>query len=160
MGRIGLALTLVGTAALLPGCFAEPVACPAIGHVAGVSVAVAADYADSVGVLRLKACQDGLCTEKDLMLNPGATSVDQGCTPDGVCSATSSPDGTLQGFLELPALSENVLEATVTGTSPAGTALPSRALTFTPTGDYPYGEQCGRVISAALTLDGEGLRQR
>ncbi|MGF4044456.1 hypothetical protein ACX800_15155 [Paenarthrobacter nitroguajacolicus] len=160
MGRIGLALTLAGTAALLPGCFAEPVACPAIGHVAGVSLTVAADYADDVASLRLKACQDGICTEKDLMLNPGATAVDQGCTPDGVCSATSSPDGTLQGFLELPALSESPLEATVTGTSPAGIALPLRTLTFTPTGDYPYGEQCGRVISAALTLDEEGLRQR
>lgn len=160
MGRIGLALTLAGTAALLPGCFAEPVACPAIGHVAGVSLAVAADYADDVASLRLKACQDGICTEKDLMLNPGATAVDQGCTPDGVCSATSSPDGTLQGFLELPALSESPLQATVTGTSPAEIALPLRTLTFTPTGDYPYGEQCGRVISAALTLDEEGLRQR
>ncbi|NWL11188.1 hypothetical protein DM793_07735 [Paenarthrobacter nitroguajacolicus] len=160
MGRIGLALTLAGTAALLPGCFAEPVACPAIGHVAGVSLAVAADYADDVASLRLKACQDGICTEKDLMLNPGATAVDQGCTPDGVCSATSSPDGTLQGFLELPALSESPLQATVTGTSPAGIALPLRTLTITPTGDYPYGEQCGRVISAALTLDEEGLRQR
>lgn len=160
MGKIGLALTLMGTTALLPGCLAEPVACPAIGHVAGVSLTVAADYADQVAALRLKACQDGICTEKDLILNPGATSVDQGCTPDGVCSATSSPDGTLQGFLELPALTENPLEATVGGTSPAGTALPVRTLTFTPHGDYPYGEQCGRFISAALTLDGEGLRQR
>lgn len=157
---MGLALTLAGTAALLPGCVDEPVACPAIGHVAGVSLTVAAEYAPDVASLRLKACQDGLCTEKDLMLNPGATAVDQGCTPDGVCSATSSPDGTLQGFLELPALSENPLEATVAGTSPAGTALPTRTLTFTPKGDHPYGEQCGRVISAALTLDEEGLRQR
>ncbi|UKA50147.1 hypothetical protein LFT48_00975 [Arthrobacter sp. FW305-123] len=160
MGRIGLALTLAGAAALLPGCFAEPVACPAIGHVAGVSLTVAADYAPDVASLRLKACQDGICTEKDLMLNPGATSVDQGCTPDGVCSATSSPDGTLQGFLELPALSENSLEATVTGTSPAGLALPVRTVMFTPKGEFPYGEQCGRVISASLVLDAAGLRPR
>ncbi|WP_017197013.1 hypothetical protein [Arthrobacter sp. M2012083] len=160
MGRIGLALTLAGTAALLPGCFPEPVACPAIGHVAGLSLAVSANYADDVASLRLEACQDGLCTEEDLMLNPGATAVDQGCTPDGVCSATSSPDGTLQAFLELPALSESPLKATLTGTSPTGIALPVRTLTFTPTGDYPYGEQCGRVITAALTLDEAGLRQR
>ncbi|WP_043805669.1 hypothetical protein [Paenarthrobacter aurescens] len=159
MGRIGLALTLAGTAALLPGCLAEPVACPAIGHVAGISLTVAVDYADDVASLRLKACQDGICTEKDLLLNPGATAVDQGCTPDGVCSATSSPDGTLQGFLELPALSESFLEATATGTSPSGAALPARTVTFTPKGDYPYGEQCGRMISAALILDEEGLRQ-
>ncbi|WP_309073965.1 hypothetical protein [Paenarthrobacter sp.] len=160
MGRIGVALTLVGTAALLPGCLAEPVGCPAIGHVAGVSVTVAANYADDVASLRLKACQDGICTEKDVLLNPGATAVDQGCTPDGVCSATSSPDGTLQGFLELPALSETPLEASVTGTSQAGIALPARAVTLTPKGEYPYGEQCGRVISAGVMLDREGLQQR
>ncbi|MBT2585302.1 hypothetical protein [Arthrobacter sp. ISL-95] len=160
MGRIGLALTLAGTAALLPGCLAEPVGCPAIGHVAGVSLTVAADYAPDVASLRLKACQDSLCTGKELTLNPGATAVDQGCTPDGVCSATSSPDGTLQGFLELPALSESPLEAIVSGVSPAGIALPVRTLTFTPTGEYPYGEQCGRVVSAGLVLDGGGLQQR
>lgn len=160
MGRIGLALTLVGTAALLPGCFPEAVACPAIGHVAGVSVTVSANYADDVGSLRLKACQDGTCTDKELVLHPGSVALDQGCSPDGVCSATSSPDGTLQGFLEMPALSETPLDATVTGTSPAGTVLPARALTFTPTGEYPYGEQCGRVVSAGVVLDAEGLKQR
>ncbi|MGF6835864.1 hypothetical protein QF015_004065 [Paenarthrobacter sp. TE4293] len=159
MGRIAVALTLAGTAALLPGCYPDAVACPAIGHIAGVSLTVAANYAAQVGTLRLKACQDGSCTEKDVVLYPGATAVDQGCTPDGVCSATSSPDGTLQGSIELPALSENPLEATVTGASPTGTMLPERTLTFTPKGGYPYGEQCGRVISATLVLDGEGLRQ-
>jgi hypothetical protein len=95
-----------------------------------------------------------------VVLHPGATAVDQGCSPEGMCSATSSPDGTLVGFLELPSLSENPLEATLSGMSPAGTALPVRTLTFTPKGDYPYGEQCGRVISAGLILDGGGLRQQ
>lgn len=159
MGKIGVALTLAGTAALLPGCYPEAVACPAIGHIAGVSLSVAASYADQVGTLRLKACQDATCTEKDLDLHPGAVAVDQGCTPDGVCSATSSPDGTLLGSIELPTLSESPLEATVSGTSPSGTALPTRTLTFTPKGDYPYGEQCGRVISAAVSLDEDGLSQ-
>ncbi|MDR6439252.1 hypothetical protein J2790_004427 [Paenarthrobacter nicotinovorans] len=160
MGRIAVALTLAGTAALLPGCYPQAVACPAIGHIAGVSVTVAAGYTDQVGTLRLKACQDGSCTENDVVLHPGATAVDQGCSPEGMCSATSSPDGTLVGFLELPSLSENPLEATLSGMSPAGIALPVRTLTFTPKGDYPYGEQCGRVISAGLILDGGGLRQQ
>lgn len=160
MGRIGLALTLAGTAALLPGCFPEAVACPAIGHVAGVSLTVSASYADDVGLLRLKACQDGTCTDKELVLHPGAVAVDQGCSPDGTCSATSSPDGTLQGFLEMPALTESPLAATVSGTSPAGAALPEQTLTFTPKGDYPYGEQCGRVVSAGIVLDSVGLKQR
>ncbi|MDI2037144.1 hypothetical protein [Paenarthrobacter nitroguajacolicus] len=160
MGRIRLAFSLAGTVALLSGCGFEPVACPAIGHVAAVSVTVAADYADQVGSLRLKACQDSACTEKDLMLNPGAVTADERCTPDGVCSATSSPDGTLQGFLELPALSESPLEVTVSGTSKTGSALPVRTLEFTPKGEYPYGERCGLFISAGVWLDAGGLRQR
>jgi hypothetical protein len=152
-------LTLAGTAALLPGCFPEAVACPAIGHIAGVSLTASASYAKDVGSLRLKACQDGVCTDKELVLHPGSTAVDQGCSPEGVCSATSSPDGTLQGFLEMPALSESPIEATVSGTSPAGTALPIRTLSFAPRGSYPYGEQCGLVISAAVVLDAAGLSQ-
>ncbi|WP_159704474.1 hypothetical protein [Arthrobacter sp. 18067] len=158
MGRIGLALTLAGTAALLPGCY-PGAACPAIGHVAGVSLTVSASYAKDVGSLRLKSCLDGECTDKELVLHPGSVAVDQGCSPEGVCSATSSPDGTLQGFLEMPSISESAIEATVSGTSPAGIALPVRTLTFTPKGDYPYGEQCGRVISAGLVLDADGLSQ-
>ncbi|NQD90117.1 hypothetical protein HP499_20220, partial [Paenarthrobacter sp. CM16] len=59
MGRIAVALTLAGTAALLPGCYPQAVACPAIGQIAGVSLTVAAGYTDQVGTLRLKACQDG-----------------------------------------------------------------------------------------------------
>ncbi|GGJ38710.1 hypothetical protein [Paenarthrobacter histidinolovorans] len=160
MGKIGVAFTLAGAAVLLSGCVFEPVACPAVGHVAGVSVTVAAEYADQVGSLRLKACQDAGCTAKDVILNPGAVTADESCTPDGVCSATSSPDGTLQGFLELPALSESPLEVTASGTSTAGAALPTRTLEFTPKGEYPFGEQCGRVISAAVWLDAAGLRQR
>ncbi|WOH18898.1 hypothetical protein IRJ34_00830 [Paenarthrobacter sp. GOM3] len=159
MGRIGFALTLAGTVALLTGCYPEPVACPAIARVTGVSVSVAASYAGEVGSLRLKACQDGSCTEKELVLHPGSVAVDQGCSPEGVCSATSSPDGTLQGFLELPALSEAPMDATVSGTSTAGAALPVRTLTFTPKGDYPFGEQCGRIITAAVVLDAAGPRQ-
>ena len=160
MGNIGVAFTLAGAVALLTGCVAEPVACPAIGHVAGVSLTVVAEYADQVGSLRLKACQDAACTEKDIMLNPGAVTADESCTPDGVCSATSSPDGTLQGFLELPALSESPLEVTVNGTSKTGAPLPTRTLEFTPKGDYPYGEKCGRAIAAGVWLDAAGLRQR
>lgn len=157
MGRIGLALTLAGTA-LLSACADVPVACPAIGHIAAVSLTVTADYADQVGSLRLKACQDGACTEKDIMLNPGAVTSDETCTPDGVCSATSSPDGTLQGFVELPTLSESPMEVTVTGTSKAGVALPVRTVSFTPRRAYPYGEQCGKFISAGVVLAADGLR--
>ncbi|MET4619367.1 hypothetical protein ABIE18_000790 [Arthrobacter sp. 2762] len=159
MGKIGLAFTLLGTSALLPSCFAEPVPCPAIAQASGVSITVAAGYVDTVASLRMKACQDGTCTEADVALHPGSIAVDQGCSPEGVCSATSSPDGTMTGFLGLPALSESPLEATVSGTSPSGTALPVRTLTFRPKADYPFGEQCGRFITANVVLDATGLRQ-
>lgn len=69
------------------------------------------------------------------------------------------PDGRMTGFTGLPALSESPLEATVSGTSPSGIALPVRTLTFTPKGNYPFGEQCGRFITANLVLDATGLRQ-
>ena len=159
MGRMTLALTLAGTVGLLHGCWEGPVACPAMAQVAGVSVAVSSGYSASVGKLHLKACQDGVCTEGDVALYPGSVSVDQGCTPEGVCSAKSSPDGTMRGFLELPALAESPLDATVSGTAPAGTALPSRTLTFTPKGGFPFGEQCQRVVTASLVLDETGLLQ-
>lgn len=159
MGKTALALTLAGTAALLPGCLEEPVACPAIGQVPGVSITVAASYAPSVDSLTMKACQDGTCTQEELVLHPGAVAEDQGCTPEGTCSATTSPDGTLQGFLMLPVLTESPLEATVSGTAPNGASLPVRSLTFTPQGEYPFGEQCGRFITAHVLLDAAGLRQ-
>ncbi|MFI2565500.1 hypothetical protein [Paenarthrobacter sp. NPDC018779] len=159
MGKIGVALALAGAAVLLGSCSLGPVACPAVGQVTGLSVTVAASYAESVEMLHVKACQDGVCTERDLELNPGTVAVDQGCNEAGVCSATPTFDGTVRGLLELPALSETPMDATMTGTSPSGTALPVRTLTFTPKGSYPFGEQCQRFITASLVLDAEGLRQ-
>jgi hypothetical protein len=159
MGRMTVAVTLAGSVGLLHGCGEGPVACPAVGQVTGVSVTVTAGYSSSVGKLHLKACQDGVCTEGELALHPGSVSVDQGCSPEGVCSAKSSYDGTVRGMLELPALTESPMDASLSGTSPSGTALPVRALTFTPKGDFPFGEQCQRFVTASLVLDETGLRQ-
>lgn len=151
------------TALLLTGCQTE-VACPAIAQAPVVALTVAREYAGSVKTVRLKACQDGRCTEAELELIPGSTSVDQGCEPgpgggDRPCSATSSPDGTLTGMLLLDPLTESPIEATSSGTDPGGSPLPVRTLTFTPRVAYPYGEQCGKFISAGVLLDAEGLRQ-
>ncbi|BCW42973.1 hypothetical protein [Arthrobacter sp. StoSoilB5] len=160
MGKIGLAWTLAAMTSLIPGCYPEsPPPCPAIAMAPVVALTIQASYVDGVKSIRMKACQDGACTEAELELFPGSVSVDQGCAPEGVCSATSSPDGTLHGNLFLPNLTESPIDATVSGTSPSGTALPVRTLTFTPKGDYPFGEQCGRFITANLVLDADGLRQ-
>ena len=51
------------------------------------------------------------------------------------------------------------MAVTATGTSPDGKALPVRTLDFRPRGDYPFGEQCGRFVTASVVLDAEGLRE-
>lgn len=158
-------------AALLSGCETFEVACPSIAQASGVSVTVAAGYAKAVQGLSMKACQDGACKAGKLELVPGTTSVDQGCSPaveapggygygpDSVCSATSKPDGTKRGFLQLPVLTESPMDVTVSGTLSNGRPLPARTLRFTPDGNYPFGEQCGRFITASVVLDGDGLRE-
>ena len=162
--RTFAAVAGLGCAAfLLTGCQPE-VACPAIAQAPVVALTVAREYTGSVMALRLKACQDGRCTEAELELFPGSTSVDQGCEPgsgggDRPCSATSSPDGTLTGMLLLEPLTESPIEATASGSGPGGRPLPVRTLTFTPRVAYPYGGQCGKFISAGVLLDADGLRQ-
>ncbi|MBT2533989.1 hypothetical protein J7E83_18045 [Arthrobacter sp. ISL-48] len=158
MGKPGVLLTLTTTALLTSACYPYAAPCPAIAQASVVSVAVARDYVPHVKTLRLKACQDGACKEAELELFPGSVSVDQGCRPDGICSATVSPDGTMMGMLMLDTLTEAPMALTATGTAPDGAALPVRTLDFRPRGAYPYGEQCGRFVTASVKLDAGGLR--
>lgn len=156
-------VALICTALPAAGCQPET-ACPAIAQAQVVALTVARDYAASVRTVHLKACQEGRCTEAALELFPGSTTVDQGCEPgpyggDRPCSATSSPDGTLTGMLMFEPLGDSPIEATSTGTDANGLPLPVRTLTFTPRVAYPYGEQCGRFITAGVVLDADGLRQ-
>ncbi|MHA7290660.1 hypothetical protein ACX80V_13545 [Arthrobacter sp. MDT3-24] len=162
MGKPGVLLALMTTAVLTSGCYyyyPVPPPCPAIAQATAVSVTVAREYVAQVGSLRLKACQDGVCKEAAVELFPGTASIDQGCAPDGVCSATASPDGTMIGMLMLESLTEAPMALTATGTSAGGSALPVRTLDFRPRGAYPYGEHCGRFVTASVILDAEGLRQ-
>lgn len=160
--RAFAALVGLGCIALLAAGCQPQTACPAIAQAQVVALTVAREYADSVKTIRLKACQDGRCTEADLELFPGSTTVDQGCEPgpdkDRPCSATATPDGTLTGMLMLDRLTESPIEVTAGGTDAGGLPLPVRTLTFTPRVAYPYGEQCGRFISAGVLLDADGLR--
>ncbi|MDQ1053682.1 hypothetical protein QE394_001610 [Arthrobacter sp. SORGH_AS 212] len=155
----GLLLALLTTAALTTGCGPGAIACPAIAQATAVSVTIAADYAPLVGTLHVKACQDGTCKEGPVELAPGSASIDKGCTPDGVCSATASPDGTKVGMLMLDTLTESAMTVTASGAGADGSALPVRTLEFRPRADYPFGEQCGRFISASVTLDAAGLSE-
>nr|WP_240720961.1 hypothetical protein [Pseudarthrobacter sp. NamE2] len=144
----------------LAGCGPAAVACPAIAQATAVSVTVPEDYAPQVGSLRLKACQDGTCKEDFVELRPGSDSIDQGCTPDGVCSATASPNGTKVGMLMLDTLTEATLTVTSSGAGRDGAPLPVHTVEFRPRADYPFGEQCGKFLSAGVTLESSGLRER
>ncbi|WP_410554108.1 hypothetical protein [Arthrobacter globiformis] len=156
-------MATITTTALLSGCHAFETVCPAIAQVSGVAVTVAADYSPQVKTLHLKACQDGKCKEDTLHLMPGTVAVDQGCTddarPDGACSATAKPDGTQRGLLELGTLADSAIDVTASGQYANGKPMPTRTLRFEPKASYPFGEQCGRFISAAVVLDAAGLRQ-
>lgn len=162
MRRYALALAFLTTAALATGCYPQPYPCPAIAMAPVVSLTVAADYVPVVRTVHLRACQEGACREADLELMPGTIAVDQGCEPgpDGSCSATASPDGTLYGILHMDTLTRSPIDATVSGTGRAGMPLPVRKLTFTPESNFPYGMQCGEFLSASLVLDARGLRQK
>lgn len=161
MRRMRTFLALVTTAGLASACGPGPGAapCPAIAQATAVSVTVAAGYAQHVQVLHLKACQDGSCTEDDVELRPGSDSIDQGCA-EGVCSATASPNGTKLGILMLEALTESPMTVTASGSAADGSALPLRTLDFRPKAEYPFGQQCGRFISAGVRLDASGLHEQ
>jgi len=162
MGKPGLLLALITTAGLASACGPGPgaVPCPAIAQATAVSVSIPAGYAPQVATLHLKACQDGTCTEDDVELHARSASIDQGCTPDGACSATASPDGTKFGALFLQTLTESPMSVTASATAPDGSPLPVQVLEFRPRGDYPFGEQCGRFITASVQLDADGLHQQ
>lgn len=162
MGKPGLLSALITTAGLAAACGpgAGAVPCPAIAQATAVSVTVSASYAPQVAALRLKACQDGECTEDRVELHPGSASIGQGCTPEGFCSATAFPDGTKFASLFLQTLTESAMSVTASATAPDGSPLPVQALDFHPRGDYPFGERCGRFIAASVLLDADGLHEQ
>ncbi|HSU46061.1 MAG TPA: hypothetical protein VLJ40_04035 [Arthrobacter sp.] len=160
MHKPGLLLLALTTTALVSACGPAGSACPAIAQATAVSVTVTADYAPQVATLHVRACQDGTCKEADVELRQGTASVDSGCSPEGACSATASADGTKVGLLMLETLTESPMTATVSGTAPGGIPLPVRTLEFRPQAAYPFGGQCGKFLSASVTLDDAGLHQR
>lgn len=163
MSRAAVLLVAATTAFTAAACTPPEVACPAIAAAPAVTVVVEQDYAPHIRSLYLKACQDGTCTEGPLELQPGFVSIGEEChhdaAPDAVCSATSSPDGTLHGMLMLDALTESPVAITLTGETQDGTELPALTSTINPTVSTPFGEQCGRFISASARLDAAGLTQ-
>ncbi|MFJ6416886.1 hypothetical protein [Paeniglutamicibacter sp. NPDC091659] len=105
--RWATAAALGGVLLLASGCAGQPgVACPELALLEGFPVVVEAGVAPAVALeyVELKACQDGTCHRQDIVVVPGSTSVDAGCSPaasangDTPCSALAVPDGTLVGY--------------------------------------------------------------
>ncbi|OFI39363.1 hypothetical protein BIU82_14870 [Arthrobacter sp. SW1] len=161
MRKLWAAVALSTTALLGSGCQPESAPCPAIAPAPVVGLTVAEDYVPTVQSVHLRACQDGKCKEADLELRPGSRAVPQACStgPDGTCSATMSPDGTIYGMLDMGVLTASPISAKVTGTASSGRPLPVGTLEFTPKSLKPFSEKCGTIIAANLILDATGLRQ-
>ncbi|WP_264796234.1 hypothetical protein [Arthrobacter mangrovi] len=136
-------------------------ACTEIGAAPGVSLTVAREFVPEVKAATLEICWQGTCRRSAVDLYPGQDTVDLGCdtaAPEGSCSATSTPNGTLTGFAAVPQLPEGQVRAAATITRLDGTETETGALETATRMVYPNGEQCpGAVPQLGLTLDHAGL---
>ncbi len=136
-------------------------ACTEIGAAPGVSLTVARDFAPEVKAATVEICWEDACRRSAVDLSPGHDTVDLGCdaaAPEGSCSATSTPNGTLTGFAPVPLLPEGPVQATATITHQDGTQTETRPLETVTRTVYPNGERCpGAAPQLGLTLDRAGL---
>ena len=157
-----LATAAVG-AALSLGCTAtgvSPHACTEIGAPAGVAVTVVREAVSPAMTLTLRICQAD-CVEQPVDLVPGSTTVGATCDsadPDASCSASSSPDGTMRGFVDVPALT--VGDVRISGELRAGASRTRlEEITVTAEATYPNGRDCpAGGPQAWIRVTGAGLR--
>lgn len=134
--------------------------CTQIGSSAGVSVIVEREVVVPGLTLSLRICQDH-CVQRRVALQPGSVSVGQTCTsddPDGSCSASASPDGTLVGFADVATLTAGeVRVAGELGSGTRPTELAEVRVRADPT--YPNGRDCpSGAPQAAVRVTSSGLR--
>jgi hypothetical protein len=136
-------------------------ACTEIGAAPGVSLTVDREFAPQVKGAALEICWQGTCRQSAVDLYPGRDSVDLGCatdTSEGSCTATSTPNGTLTGFMPVPQLPQGPVQAVATITHADGTERESEPLNARARMVYPNGGQCpGAGPQLGLTLDRAGL---
>lgn len=95
------------------------------------------------------------CRTHDLDLQPGSDAVDLGCDstePEGTCSASMRPNGTLVGFVSVEELTAGEVTVTVLsgGKRYSTTGQPQLV--------YPNGRDCpGEALQLAVTLDDGAL---
>lgn len=149
-----LAATATGCATAAPPMRA----CTEIGSPAGVSVTVEPDAVTDGLALTLRICQSD-CTPNAIELHPGSITVDEACDsddPDGSCTATSSPDGSLVGFVPVDSLTAG--DVRVSGQLQIGTRTEELAeVTVQAEATYPNGRDCpagGPQAVVRVTTDG------
>jgi hypothetical protein len=153
--RTAMPAVLCGLILTVPSCSA--VSCTAIAALPGLSITLAGGPAAVTERLEVSACTDGGCSTTGVDLAPGSTTTEETCTPDGTCSAVSTPDGTLIGFAELD-LPEGEVRTDVTVHQRDGGST-VYAATVVPAMVHPNGEYCdGGAIQGRLVLDDAGLR--
>ncbi len=93
----------------------------------GIQLDVAPEFAKFVSnTAQVTACWNGTCHQPSLdqSLHPSTRSVDQGCTPDGSCSAAVVPTGGKFGFFDIAGLpAEPVRVKLKIPAAPAGRAV-------------------------------------
>ncbi|GAA3709790.1 hypothetical protein GCM10022204_30130 [Microlunatus aurantiacus] len=158
--RTGVAVVAVAT---LLGCSATDRgarACTEIGSPAGVAVTVTRDAVPSAARLELRLCQD-TCVEQLVDLRPGAVTVGETCTaddPDATCSASSSRDGTLVGFVDALQLRAGPVEISGAWTA-SGRRTVLAEITVLASATHPNGADCpAGGPQAAVTVTADGLR--
>lgn len=110
--------------------------------------------------LTLRICQSD-CVAQPVDLYPGSVTVGQTCTsddPDGSCSASASPDGTMAGFVEVTTLTPGAVG--VGGELRTGASTTEfDEVTLTAESTYPNGRDCPPGgPQAALRVTTTGLR--
>jgi hypothetical protein len=135
-------------------------ACTEIGSPAGLTVTVQRDAVVEAMRLTLRVCQAD-CVERRVDLQPGSVTVGETCTsdvPDGSCSASASPDGTMVGFVDLPTLTAGLVRVSGELRTASG-ATQLDEVTVTAAATYPNGRDCpAGGPQAALRVTSDGLR--
>lgn len=110
--------------------------------------------AGSMADPKLEICDDG-CRTYRLNLRPESESVNLGCDstdPEGSCSASMRPNGTLVGFVVDDRLTSGETAVSLLSGSERYSA------TGTPELVYPNGQDCpGEALQLSLTLHGGAL---
>lgn len=162
--RVGQGWSLVAlVAAIATGCHAAAPgtqACTEIGAQPGVNVVVEKEVVAEPLTLRLRICQAD-CVERAVELQPGSTTVGEDCPsedPDGSCSASSSPDGTLIGFVGVAPFNAGPVRVSGTLRTGSGTTKLDQ-VTVTAETTYPNGPNCpGEAPQASVRVTPTGLR--